>query len=134
MNIKTFWYSSQYSSSAMKVGRRTVGSFHHICLRRRRWAMELIGKNQALDLNVFMVSFLSKMPNSGLTKPEAFWTSMLHCFRRTVQFSREICPRTYSIVLARCLRSLFLTFAKSTKLSHLIDCIMIGCIDSTELR
>ena len=42
MNIRTFWNSLPYSSRAMKVGRRTFDSFHHICLRRRRWGLELI--------------------------------------------------------------------------------------------
>ena len=42
MNIKTFRYSSPYSSLAMKVGRRTFDSSHHIHLRRRSWATKLI--------------------------------------------------------------------------------------------
>ena len=42
MSIKTFWYSSLYSSPAMKVGRQTSDRSHHINLRRRIWAMELI--------------------------------------------------------------------------------------------
>ena len=65
--------------------------------------------------HVFMVSFLSEVNYSGLTMFKAFWKSMLHCFRHTVQFT-QICPRTYSIKLARCLRSIFLAFAMFMKL------------------
>ena len=40
--IKTFWYSSPYSSPAMKVWQLTFDSFYNIYLRRLRWRMELI--------------------------------------------------------------------------------------------
>ena len=56
-------------------------------------------------------------------------TSKLHCFRLAVQFSRDICSRTYSIVLPRCLWSLILTFAMFMKLL-----LMIGCIRSIEVE
>ena len=49
--------------------------------------------------------------------PEAVSTSILHCFRTAVQLSREIWSRTSSVVLTRCLCSLFLTFAMIIKLS-----------------
>ena len=51
-----------------------------------------------------------------------------HCFRPVVQFSQEICSKTYSIVLARCLWSLFLTSAMFIKLL-----LMIGCIHRIEV-
>ena len=52
----------------------------------------------------------------------------LHCFRPAVQFPWEICWRTYSIVQARCLQSLFLAFAMFFK-----SLLMIGCIHSIEV-
>ena len=42
---------------------------------------------------------------------EAFWTSIVYCFKPVVQFFHEVYPRTYSIMLTRCLWSLFLIFA-----------------------
>ena len=49
--------------------------------------------------------------------PEVVSTSILHCFRTAVQLSREIWSRTSSVVLTRCMCSLFLTFALIIKLS-----------------
>ena len=42
MNIKSFGYSSLYSSLAMKLERRTFDSSHQIYCRRQIWPMELV--------------------------------------------------------------------------------------------
>ena len=39
---QNFWYSSLYSSPVMKIEWQNFDRSHHIYLRRRRWAMELI--------------------------------------------------------------------------------------------
>ena len=80
----------------------------------------------------YMICHFVSWPQNYLTTPEAFWTSMFHCFRPAVQFSRETCSRTYLISLAKCLWSLFLTFVMFMKLSLMIGCIYrieVGCKD-----
>ena len=83
-----------------------------------------------LPLQIFMYCFskwtinmncnFGDWPQNYLTTLKAFWTSMFHCFRPTIQFYQETCSRTYSIMLARCLWSLFLTFTMVIKLSIMI--------------
>ena len=87
------------------------------------FSLQILLSNVFLRNHQYIICNFGGWPQNYLTTPEAFWTSMLHCFRPTVQFSREISSRTYSIVLARCLWSLFLTFVVLMKLSHMIDCI-----------
>ena len=46
-----------------------------------------------------MVCNFGSWPQNYLTMPEAFWTSMFHCFRPVVQFPWEICSRIYAVML-----------------------------------
>ena len=54
-----------------------------------------------------MICNFGGWPQNHFTTSEAFWTNMFHCFGLALQLSHEICWRSYSIALARCLSSFF---------------------------
>ena len=89
MNIKTFWYSSPYSSPVMKVGRRTFDSSHHIYLRRRRQAMELIAIRWESSLMTLVIHRRSECPNPLLR------TSCSIVLDRNVVWRKLWCHRIY---------------------------------------
>ena len=74
-----------------------------------RYMIYLYLSIQILLSNVFrngqyMICNFGGWPQSYLTTPEAFWTSMSHCFRAAVQFSREICCGEKFVVARNLLR------------------------------
>ena len=88
--------SPPYSSPVMKAGRRTFDSSHHIYLRRRRWAMELIaavgtklqwtpGTNE-LKLLIVARTFQIFAYNRGFIFPEEYVPLSIFSIYLLVQF------------------------------------------------